>query len=329
MSTHFLEYSFYKFKKVIKTMKTISVIVPCYNEEESINLYYDAMTKIKNEKNKFNFEYWFIDDGSSDKTLQVLKDLQSKHSTEVHYISFSRNFGKEAALYAGISEVKGEYTAVMDVDLQDPPEMLEEMFDTLETGEYDCVGTARMDRSGENPIISFFSNSFYGVINKISQTKIIPGARDYRLMTRQMVDAILSMTEYNRFSKGIFSWVGFKTKYLPYKNRKRVAGETSWNFWKLFKYAVTGIIDFSERPLMFATWMGVFFSGVSILAIIGIIIRKLIFPLSSVTGWASMVSIILLIGGIQLLSIGILGEYIGKIFLEVKRRPIYIVKEKK
>jgi len=269
-------------------MKTISVIVPCYNEEESINLYYDAMTKVKNDTNKFKFEYWFIDDGSSDHTYTVLKDLQALHSDEVHYISFSRNFGKEAALYAGLNEVKGDYTAVMDVDLQDPPEMLLEMFDDLESGEYDCVGTARMDRDGENPIISFFSNGFYGVINKMSQTKIIPGARDYRLMTRQMVNAILSMTEYNRFSKGIFSWVGFRTKYLPYKNRERVAGKTSWNFWKLLKYAITGIIDFSERPLMFATWMGIFFSGVSILAIIGIIIRKLVFPLSSVTGWASM-----------------------------------------
>ena len=310
-------------------MKTISVIVPCYNEEESINLYYDAMTKVKNDTNKFKFEYWFIDDGSSDHTYTVLKDLQALHSDEVHYISFSRNFGKEAALYAGLNEVKGDYTAVMDVDLQDPPEMLLEMFDDLESGEYDCVGTARMDRDGENPIISFFSNGFYGVINKMSQTKIIPGARDYRLMTRQMINAILSMTEYNRFSKGIFSWVGFRTKYLPYKNRERVAGKTSWNFWKLLKYAITGIIDFSERPLMFATWMGIFFSGVSVLAIIAIIIRKLVFPLSSVTGWASMVSIILLIGGIQLLSIGILGEYIGKIFLEVKKRPIYIIREKK
>jgi len=275
MGTHLFECPFSKFRKVKKTMKTISVIVPCYNEEESINLYYDAMTKVKNDTNKFKFEYWFIDDGSSDHTYTVLKDLQALHSDEVHYISFSRNFGKEAALYAGLNEVKGDYTAVMDVDLQDPPEMLLEMFDDLESGEYDCVGTARMDRDGENPIISFFSNGFYGVINKMSQTKIIPGARDYRLMTRQMVNAILSMTEYNRFSKGIFSWVGFRTKYLPYKNRERVAGKTSWNFWKLLKYAITGIIDFSERPLMFATWMGIFFSGVSVLAIIAIIIPNI------------------------------------------------------
>ncbi|KRK53455.1 bactoprenol glucosyl transferase [Companilactobacillus kimchii DSM 13961 = JCM 10707] len=287
------------------------------------------MTKIKNQTNKFKFEYWFVDDGSKDKTYSILKDLQQDHSDEVHFISFSRNFGKEAALYAGLNEVTGEYVAVMDVDLQDPPEMLPEMFDLLEEKEYDCVGTARMDREGENKIISFFSNSFYKLINKMSQTKIIPGARDYRLMTRQMVEAIKSMTEYNRFSKGIFSWVGFKTKYLPYKNRERVAGNTSWNFWKLFKYAITGIVDFSEGPLMFATWMGTIFSITSILAIIAIIIRKIINPLSSVNGWASIVSIVLLIGGIQLLSIGILGEYIGKIFLEVKKRPIYIVKDKK
>ncbi|KRL31056.1 bactoprenol glucosyl transferase [Companilactobacillus paralimentarius DSM 13238 = JCM 10415] len=287
------------------------------------------MTKIKDQTNKFKFEYWFIDDGSKDKTYSILKDLQQDHSDEVHFISFSRNFGKEAALYAGLNEVTGEYVAVMDVDLQDPPEMLPEMFDLLEEKEYDCVGTARMDREGENKIISFFSNSFYKLINKMSQTKIIPGARDYRLMTRQMVEAIKSMTEYNRFSKGIFSWVGFKTKYLPYKNRERVAGNTSWNFWKLFKYAITGIVDFSEGPLMFATWMGTIFSITSILAIIAIIIRKIINPLSSVNGWASIVSIVLLIGGIQLLSIGILGEYIGKIFLEVKKRPIYIVKDKK
>lgn len=316
--------------KVEKTiMKTISIIVPCFNEQESINIYYDAMTKIKNQTNKFKFEYWFVDDGSKDKTYSILKDLQQDHSDEVHFISFSRNFGKEAALYAGLNEVTGDYVAVMDVDLQDPPEMLPEMFDLLEEKEYDCVGTARMDREGENKIISFFSNGFYKLINKMSQTKIIPGARDYRLMTRQMVEAIKSMTEYNRFSKGIFSWVGFKTKYLPYKNRERVAGNTSWNFWKLFKYAITGIVDFSEGPLMFATWMGTIFSITSILAIIAIIIRKIVNPLSSVNGWASIVSIVLLIGGIQLLSIGILGEYIGKIFLEVKKRPIYIVKDKK
>ncbi|MFD1471761.1 glycosyltransferase family 2 protein [Companilactobacillus mishanensis] len=310
-------------------MKKISVIVPCFNEQESIKIYYDAMTKMKEEANKFELEYWFVDDGSSDKTFAILKDLQHEHSDEVHYISFSRNFGKESALYAGITEAKGDYVAVMDVDLQDPPEMMPEMFDILEEGEYDSVGSARMDRKGENPITSFFSNAFYGLINKISQTKIVPGARDYRLMTQQMVTAIRSMTEYNRFSKGIFSWVGFRTKYLPYKNRERVAGTTSWNFWKLFKYAITGIIDFTERPLAIATWLGSFFSLTSIITIIVVLIRKIINPMSSVDGWASMIIIILLIGGIQLLCIGILGEYIGKIFLEVKHRPIYIVKDKK
>ena len=310
-------------------MKTISVIVPCFNEEETVNIYYDAMTKMRKESNKFNLEYWFVDDGSKDKTLVELRNLQLAHPDEVHYISFSRNFGKESALYAGLNAVTGDYVAVMDVDLQDPPEMLPKMFDIVEEGEYDCVGSARMDRKGENPIVSFFSNAFYGVINKMSDTKIIPGARDFRLMTRQMVESIKSMTEYNRFSKGIFSWVGFKTKYLPYKNRERVAGTTSWNFWKLLKYALTGIIDFTERPLALATWFGAAFSGLSIIAIIAIIIRKIVNPVSSVNGWASIVSVVLLVGGIQLLSIGILGEYIGKIFLEVKKRPIYIVKETK
>ncbi|AKP67711.1 glycosyltransferase family 2 protein [Companilactobacillus ginsenosidimutans] len=314
-------------------MKKISIIVPCFNEEETVNIYFDAMTKMKNEANKdqqkFIIEYWFIDDGSSDNTLKELQTLQQAHSDEVHYVSFSRNFGKESALYAGLTEATGDYVAVMDVDLQDPPDMFPTMFDILEQGEYDCVGSARQDRKGENPIVSFFSNAFYGVINKMSQTKIIPGARDFRLMTRQMVDSIKSMTEYNRFSKGIFSWVGFKTKYLPYKNHQRVAGTSSWNFWKLLKYALTGIIDFTEKPLSIATWFGGTFSVLSIVAIIAIIIRKIINPFSSVNGWASIVSVVLLIGGIQLISIGILGQYIGKIFLEVKKRPIYIVKEKK
>lgn len=314
-------------------MKKISIVVPCFNEQETVNIYFDAMTKMRLQANKdvekFQIEYWFVDDGSSDQTLPTLKKLQQAHSDEVHYISFSRNFGKESALYAGLNAVTGDYIAVMDVDLQDPPDMLSTMFDILEQGEYDCVGSAREDRKGENPIVSFFSNAFYGLINKMSQTKIIPGARDFRLMTRQMVESIKSMTEYNRFSKGIFSWVGFKTKYLPYKNHERVAGTTSWNFWKLLKYALTGIIDFTERPLAIATWFGSAFSLLSIIAIIAIIVRKFINPFSSVNGWASIVSVILLIGGIQLISIGILGEYIGKIFLEVKRRPIYIIKEKK
>ncbi|WP_125771054.1 glycosyltransferase family 2 protein [Companilactobacillus furfuricola] len=314
-------------------MKKISIVVPCYNEEETINIYYDAMTKMKHDANqvqpKFDIEYWFIDDGSADKTLPILQQLQKDHPEDVHYASFSRNFGKESALYAGLNQVSGDYVAVMDVDLQDPPDMLPEMFDILEEGEYDCVGSARMDRKGENPIISFFSNAFYGVINKMSQTKIIPGARDFRLMTRQMVESIKSMTEYNRFSKGIFSWVGFKTKYLPYKNHERVAGSTSWNFWKLLKYALTGIIDFTERPLAIATWFGSIFSVLSIVAFVWIIVRKLVNPMIAIDGWTSIVAIVLLIGGIQLISIGILGEYIGKIFLEVKKRPIYIIKEKK
>ncbi|WP_129045531.1 glycosyltransferase family 2 protein [Companilactobacillus metriopterae] len=310
-------------------MKKISIIVPCFNEEETIQIYYDTMTKLMSTIDKFKIEYWFIDDGSKDRTYPILRELQNEHPEDVHFVSFSRNFGKEAAIYAGLKEATGDYVAVMDVDLQDPPETLPEMFDILEEHEYDCVGTARMDRKGENVIISVCSNAFYGLINKMSQTKIIPGARDYRLMTRQMVNAVLSMTEYNRFSKGIFSWVGFNTKYIPYNNRERSAGSTSWNFWKLTKYAISGIIDFTERPLSLATWLGSIFSLISIVAMIAIVVRKLIYPMSSVDGWSSIVSIILLVGGIQLICIGILGEYIGKIFLEVKKRPIYIVKEKK
>ncbi|WP_099974066.1 glycosyltransferase family 2 protein [Lactobacillus terrae] len=310
-------------------MKKISIIVPCFNEEETIQIYYDTMTKLMSTIDKFKIEYWFIDDGSKDHTYPILRELQNEHPEDVHFVSFSRNFGKEAAIYAGLKEATGDYVAVMDVDLQDPPETLPEMFDILEEHEYDCVGTARMDRKGENVIISVCSNAFYGLINKMSQTKIIPGARDYRLMTRQMVNAVLSMTEYNRFSKGIFSWVGFNTKYIPYNNRERSAGSTSWNFWKLTKYAISGIIDFTERPLSLATWLGSIFSLISIVAMIAIVVRKLIYPMSSVDGWSSIVSIILLVGGIQLICIGILGEYIGKIFLEVKKRPIYIVKEKK
>ena len=307
--------------------KKLSIIVPCYLEEKTIPLFYAAVERIKPQLPKIELEYWFINDGSTDNTLNEIKKLNQLNPHQVHYVSFTRNFGKEAALYCGLKNATGDYVTVMDADLQDPPEMLPEMFSYLEQG-YDCIGTRRMNRKGEPPIRSFFANLFYKLINKISDTEIVDGARDYRLMTRQMVDAILEMTEYNRFSKGIFSWVGFKTKYLEYKNQERIAGKTSWNFWKLFTYSIDGIVNFSQFPLDLASLFGFMSSLFSGLGIIFIIIRYLIHG-DPTSGWASTVCIILFVGGIQLMFLGIIGKYIGKIFTEVKHRPIYIVKEKK
>jgi len=308
--------------------KLISLIVPCYNEQETIPLFYAAVEKIKPQLRGCDLEYIFVNDGSSDTTLDVLRKLNRENKEEVHYLSFSRNFGKESALYAGLNESKGDYVAVMDVDLQDPPEQLIEMLAGIEDEGYDIVGTRRIDRNGEPVIRSFFSNLFYKIINKISHTQFINGVRDFRLMTRQVVDAILDMAEYNRFSKGLFSWVGFNTKYLEYTNQDRVAGKTSWSFWGLFKYSLEGIINFSEAPLYIASYVGMGSFLISVISIIFIVLRKLIFG-GSVNGWASLVSVILLIGGIQLFCLGILGRYIGNIYLEVKHRPIYIIKEKK
>lgn len=302
----------------------ISVVVPCFNEEESIPLFYKEMEKTRKKMNK-HFEYIFINDGSSDNTLAVLKELNQKDEN-AHYLSFSRNFGKEAALYAGLKHSTGEYITVMDADLQDPPELLPEMLNILKTEDYDCVGTRRKDRKGEPPVRSFFSKSFYFLINKISQTEMIDGVRDYRLMTRQMVDAILEISEYNRFSKGIFSWVGFKTKYLSFENKERIAGNTSWSFWSLFKYSIEGIINFSEAPLMIASFVGFLFFVIAIIMLLFIVGRTLIYG-NPTSGWPSMISIILLASGLQLFCLGIVGKYIGKIFLETKDRPIYILKE--
>lgn len=308
--------------------KTLSIIVPCYCEEESIPLFYEAVEKVAPKLKDIDLEYWFIDDGSKDNTLKELRALQAKDPDHVHYASFSRNFGKEAGLYCGLQQATGDYVAVMDVDLQDPPELLPKMLSYIESGDYDCVGTRRVNRKGEPPIRSFFAHMFYKLINKISDTEIVDGARDYRLMTRQMVDAILSMSEYNRFSKGIFSWVGFRTKYLEYTNQERVAGKTSWNFWSLLKYSIDGIVSFSQTPLDIASYVGLFSSICSVFGIIFVIIRKLLYG-GSAFGWASLVCIFLFIGGIQLLCLGIVGKYIGKIFMEVKKRPVYILKEKK
>lgn len=309
-------------------MPKLSIVVPCYNEEEAIPLFYSAVEKVVKQM-PVETEYWFVNDGSSDDTLAELRKLHAQDPERVHYVSFSRNFGKEAGLYAGLQAATGDYIVVMDADLQDPPEYLPEMYKDISTGEYDCVGMRRTDRKGEAKFKSFLSNQFYNVINKISDTKIVSGARDYRMMTRQMVDAVLSLTEYNRFSKGIFNWVGFKTKYLPYKNVERVAGTTDWSTWKLFKYAIDGITDFSEAPLAIATWAGGLTAFISIIGMIIVVIRKILEPSSSAFGWASMVCIILFLGGIQLLCLGIVGRYIGRIYMQTKKRPIYIIKEKK
>lgn len=304
---------------------TISVIIPCFNEEESIPLFYEAMEAIKPEL-KDEFEYIFINDGSTDKTLSALRTLAA-HDSHVTYLSFSRNFGKEAALYAGLKASTGELVTVMDVDLQDPPQMLIEMKAMLEADpDLDCVGTRRTTRKGEPLIRSFFARTFYRMINRISQVEMVDGARDYRLMRRQMVDSILEISEYNRFSKGLFSWVGYRTEYLPYENVERVAGETSWSFWKLFNYSLEGIINFSEAPLNIASILGVLVCFAAFIMIIIIVVKTWIFG-DPTSGWPSMVSIVLMLGGIQLFTIGILGRYIGKVFLEAKRRPIYIIKE--
>ncbi len=305
---------------------TISVIVPCYNEEESLPLFYAEMEKIKPRLHD-NLEYIFVNDGSQDRTLEVLHELNMM-DPNAHFISFSRNFGKEAALYAGLQHATGKLVTVMDADLQDPPALLIQMKNMLdENAELDCVGTRRITREGEPLIRSFFAKMFYKLINKISQVEMVDGARDFRLMRRQMVDAVLEVSEYNRFSKGIFAWVGFKTKYLEYKNVERVAGKTSWNFWQLLNYSLEGIINFSDASLTIAFWGGIVACLLAFFLIIIVIIRTLIFG-DPTAGWPSMVSIILFLGGFQLFTIGILGKYIGKIFMETKKRPIYVVKEK-
>lgn len=313
-------------------MRTISLIVPCYNEEQSINLFYDAVAKVFdtiNEKAEcYQPEYLFVNDGSSDKTLPILKELQQAHPDTVHYLSFSRNFGKESALACGLDASTGDLVAVMDVDLQDPPELLPKMIDLIENQGYDCVGTIQKARRGQGRIRAFLSSKFYNVIDAISEVRIEPNARDYRLMTRQMVDTITALPEYNRFSKGIFAWVGFKTTYIKYESQPRAAGTSHWSFMQLVNYAIDGIVDFSDAPLRIATWIGGITCVLAVLGFIFVFVRALVVG-DPVAGWPSIVSIILLLGGIQLFSLGILGEYIGKIYLETKHRPKYIVKEKK
>ena len=307
-------------------MKLLSVIVPCYNEEESVELFYEELTK--NDpyfaQKDMELELLYIDDGSVDRTVEEVRKLRDRDK-RVHLVSFSRNFGKEAAMFAGMEHSKGDYVVIMDVDLQDPPSLLPEMFEGIEEG-YDSVATRRVSRKGEPPVRSFFARLFYRLMKKISKTEIMDGARDYRLMTRQMVNAILSMKEYNRFTKGIFGWVGFRTKWLEYENVERAKGETKWNFWKLFVYSLDGITAFSTVPLMIASVAGVLFCLLAFVMIIFIIVRKLVFG-DPVSGWPSMVCIMLFLSGVQFFCTGILGQYLAKTYMEVKRRPIYLVKE--
>ena len=304
----------------------ISVIVPCFNEEETIHYFYQAMEKVRIKMNE-EFEYIFVNDGSKDSTLSILRSL-SVQDRSVRYLSFSRNFGKEAALFAGLEVANGHLVTVMDADLQDPPEMLMEMKQMLDDdSDLDCVGTRRVSRDGEPLIRSFFATLFYKLMNKISQVEVVDGARDFRLMRRHMVDAILSVSEYNRFSKGVFAWVGFKTEYLPYKNVERVAGETSWSIWKLLSYSIEGIINFSDTPLNIASYTGFFTFLLSLVLMVFVVIKTLVFGDPTI-GWPSTICIILFLGGLQLMTIGILGKYLAKIFLETKKRPIYIVKER-
>ncbi len=305
-------------------MKKVSIIVPCYNEEESIPLFYKEIRKVFSKIN-YKLELIFINDGSKDKTLELIKNL-SKKDKEVNYISLSRNFGKEAAMWAGLKHSTGDYVAIMDCDLQDPPALIPEMLRLIEEEDYDVVGTRRVTRKGEPPIRSFFARMFYKIINKMSKVEMVDGARDYRMMTRQVVDNLLTLKEYNRYSKGLFSFVGFKTKWLEYENIERVAGETKWSFWKLFLYAIEGIVAFTTAPLTMAATFGILFCLVAFIMIIAIIAKTLIYG-DPTSGWPSLACIIFMTNGIELLCIGVIGEYISKTYLEVKKRPIYIVKE--
>lgn len=302
----------------------ISIIIPCYNEQESLPIFYKEITAVLQNMDT-DYELLFIDDGSKDQTLEILKSLADKDS-HVKYFSFSRNFGKEAALYAGFCNIHGDYAAVMDADMQDPPYLLPQMLEILKSGAYDSVATRRADRSGEPPVRSWFARKFYQIINKISDADIVDGARDFRMMKREMVDVIISMSEYNRFSKGIFGWVGFRTYWLSYENVARVAGETKWNFWKLFRYAVDGIVNFSQAPLSIASWFGIFMTFCSFLLLLVIIIRRVVYG-DPVAGWASTICTIIFIGGMQMFCLGIMGQYIAKIYLETKGRPHFIISE--
>ena len=303
----------------------ISIVVPCYNEEKALPFYYNKMKEIMEKMDYVNFEIILVNDGSSDNTLNEMKKIVEKDN-RIKFISFSRNFGKEAAMFAGFEYSKGDYIAIMDADLQDPPELLETMYKEIKENHYDCAATRRTTRKGEPPIRSFFARMFYKIINKISKTEMVDGARDYRLMTRQMLNSIIGMKEYNRYSKGLFSFVGFNTKWLEYENIERVAGETHWSFWKLFKYAIEGITAFSTVPLVLSSIIGILFFFIAMITIIFIIINTIING-NETNGWPSTICIIFMVTGIQLFCIGIIGQYLSKVYLEVKNRPVYIVKD--
>lgn len=305
-------------------MQQISIIIPCYNEEESIPIFYEETTKILSSIN-YEYELLFINDGSKDKTLSILKELSIKDE-HVKYISFSRNFGKESAMYAGFCNATGDFVTVMDADMQHPPSLLPSMIEILEKGEYDNVAARRTTRKGEPIIRSYFAKQFYKIINKISDSDIVDGASDFRLMKKDMVNAIVAMSENNRFSKGIFGWIGFKTYWLPYENIERIKGETKWNFWKLFIYAIDGIISFSNAPLSIASWSGIVMTFISFTYLIYVLLKRIMYG-DPVAGWASTISIITFMGGLILFCLGIIGQYIAKIYIEVKNRPHYIISE--
>lgn len=311
-------------------MKLVSVVVPCYNEQEVLPMFYEEITKVTGQMSKtypeLTFEYLFINDGSKDKTLEILRSL-AENDSRVRYISFSRNFGKESGMYAGLKGAKGDYIVVMDADLQHPPAFLPEMYSYVRNGEYDCATTRRVSRKGESKIRSAFARLFYKIMNKISQTEIVDGAQDFRFMTRQMVDAIIDMTEYNRFSKGIFSWVGFHTRYIEYENVERPAGTTSWSFWGLFKYSLEGIMAFSTAPLAIASMLGILTCAIAFILIIITIIKSLLGLNDSPDGYPTIICLIFLFSGLQLFSTGILGQYLSKTYLETKKRPVFITKE--
>lgn len=306
-------------------MDLITLIIPCYNEEESLPLLYPELVKVSQEMPEQAFEFLFVNDGSRDKTLVLLKELV-QNDERVKYISFSRNFGKEAAMYAGLENAKGDYVAFMDADMQDPPSLLPQMYKAVTEEGYDSAATRRVTRKGEPPIRSFFARMFYKIMNKISDTDIVDGARDFRLMNRKFVDALLQMREYNRFSKGLFGWVGYKTKWIEFENVERIAGETKWSFWSLFKYSIEGILAFTTAPLVLASVIGIVLCLIAFVFIVFIVVRKICFN-NSVDGWASMVCLISFLGGLQLFAIGVVGQYLAKMYLEVKNRPIYLIGE--
>ncbi len=311
-----------------KTEKKLCIIVPCYNEESSLSFFFPEIRKVADEiHSQFSIstEYIFVNDGSKDGTIDILRE-EARKDESVHYYSFSRNFGKEAAIYAGLCNANADYIAVMDADLQDPPALLLQMMEKISSSDYDCVAARRVNRDGEPVIRSYFAHLFYKIINIISDVNIMDGARDFRVMKKKMVDAIVSMNEYNRFSKGIFGWVGFQTCWIPYENVERVAGGTKWSFWRLFQYAIDGIINFSEVPLRVASWLGFGFTVFSFIMLVFIVVRRLVFG-DPVAGWASTVCVIIFIGGVQLFSVGLMGQYIAKIYAEVKHRPHFVIAE--